>query len=965
MGILDENLIIRPNTTWDLFGKITDEQSGKKRRLTRNDIRQSAINLANTTSGDLATAQDYLDGYVTLTGNKSRKKLFDKAFQQERSRIKQEALQKELLDQVKIDSSNLSEDEKRAFANAFRDRNVGTALSGTPNYGDNSLGKIAGIGIGVPLLASTLGPNLIEPWLAEAGVPVLRTATPYIDNGVSAVTKWLAKPRPWYNPIHMGKVLFNPKTAYTAAGEAIGSALDIGGAYFSAKDLKNNVWTPLKQQYQDQGYIDAKTLPTYISQAGMDVMGTLPMLTYADDFAKIPGYVYSGLGRLADDTVQSFRALRSGVEPVLGFRADPYNQSMDFRSFDSSDYTSRFLPELPDEIHLTEPAVSPGTQAARAPRPLQYSRLSPDVVSQLNNIGLRRYDIQNLLDRGFSPEQMLRLASQTGTPGYTSNRRANILAQRLSDLGESPVLPTRLDYLRSAVNNGSPLLEYNHVPYTWDEWNELPETNGLDPFEHEWTGGLDWVDRVFYNSAPTPNVPTPVPSVTQARQVFTSPQYIDLYNKLAYNLKVFGDDEFAAVQPRIKQILENGINNGKSAAEIESELTQLYESVNKPFNLGSGEIRRGRASAKIEGPGYIDATRAIFDGIHPSFGKSAIRLNSYPTADEVPYLIVPGQEVYSPTSFSIFDAPATDVQSMQSNVMNNLLHGGVSYDVHKSMQSTPMADRMYSRLIDDGKAVGTFLPSGHEWDNHYGDAWSRVSQYMPNDGYYYRKTNDFGGGRWNPRAGVGKPYEVGINNPTLEEILTQNISEFETFLNKVNPKVFSDMGGYPKYGIEIDGKFYDLPISQVDGRLTISRGTDLNDAVRAFDEGNEQILNVGQIMDDFKIRAQDLVSKYIPNGVLKQNNKGIWGFEADSKFIPFNSYFNSGTAPQAFQSELQSIMNNTNNALRGGGLSPDARNILINSDRVFLHQPVRAVRSRKFGGIINKLNPLSRRLLNI
>lgn len=79
---------------------------------------------------------------------------------------------------------------------------------------------------------------------------------------------------------------------------------------------------------------------------------------------------------------------------------------------------------------------------------------------------------------------MLRL-TDTFTPGVTSNRRAQVLEQRLRDAGITPTLPTRLDYLQSVIDNGETLLEHRGVPYTLDEWNRLPETQDLDPFEHQ------------------------------------------------------------------------------------------------------------------------------------------------------------------------------------------------------------------------------------------------------------------------------------------------------------------------------------------------------------------------------------------------------------------------------------------------------------------------------------------------
>lgn len=70
---------------------------------------------------------------------------------------------------------------------------------------------------------------------------------------------------------------------------------------------------------------------------------------------------------------------------------------------------------------------------------------------------------------------------------------------------------------------------------------------------------------------------------------------------------------------------------------------------------------------------------------------------------------------------------------------------------------------------------------------------------------------------------------------------------FEEYLNALNPKVFSAMGGYPKYGIEIDGTFYDLPIRKgvrADGTpgLIIEQSEDLAKAVDNFDQNNESVL---------------------------------------------------------------------------------------------------------------------------
>lgn len=230
----------------------------------------------------------------------------------------------------------------------------------------------------------------------------------------------------------------------------------------------------------------------------------------------LPGFSYlknagvsvgRGISRYADDVADSYRMLVNGEEPVLGITPgagrrttevvpreveefqtreaanrlreqyrdiarEAENYGMNFNDFESSDHNTRFLPDPPEEVFIeglqaSETGSRPPIVPTFAPRPVQISTLSPEVVDQLRSRGLGRYDIQNLLDRGFSPEQMMML-SDTRT-SVTSNRRANVLAQRLADMGEVPSLPTRQAYLHSIVDEGNSLLEYNRRPYSLEE----------------------------------------------------------------------------------------------------------------------------------------------------------------------------------------------------------------------------------------------------------------------------------------------------------------------------------------------------------------------------------------------------------------------------------------------------------------------------------------------------------------
>ena len=896
----------------------------KKKRITRKDVARMARDMANSED-----AQQYLSGQVSLGGNKSRQKLFDQSFKSEIERQKQE----ELLRQIGLGGEEVTVapgikgDDAYKIATSFRNRpitgHIGAGLD--QNLGDKDLLRIATAGIGLPLLAANpVTGALIEP---------------------------LAKPA-----VHTAKVLLDPTKAITGVGQAAAATADAYGAYESLKansHLMNN-WANGQFHHSD------------IPKFALNTLGVIPGVKYFSDFVPAFG---KALTWAADDVARSYNNMVNGVEPVYGIRAGTPAETL-LRA--SNEGSANVLPNPPS-----------GTTNVRnlniAPRPQQYANLSQDVVHQLNRIGLGRYDIQGLLDRGFSVEDMLRL-SDTNTPGYTSNRRAQILGQRLMDSGISPTQPTRLAYLQSIIDNGGTLLEHRGVPHTLDEWRALPETAGLDPFEHQWNGGTQWIRDIFYG--PPTGQSSQVARLTSAENdaltMFESlDSFSDLRNKLLNNIEVFGEDEFKLVQPEIKRILVDGINSQKPIAQIESELDALYESYNKPFNLDLSPIHKGGATASIESPSTYNLRTALVDGIRGGRGNSAIRRNEYPSASDMPYLIKPEDAVYSPSSFSIFGATSGDVTSMQRAVLNRLPHGGITYDVHKSMQSLPMADRMYARMITDGKGIGTFLPSGYNWDNHYGDGYRRISQYLPDDGYYYRKSNDFAGTTWHPRPGVSDEYTPGINAQTARELLDENVSRFEDFLNSVDPRVFSEMGGYPKYGIEVDGTFYDLPIAEgirADGTkgLVIQQSDDLTKAISNFDDTNESIIRTADSWNEFKNKTQHLIEGFHPDGAMAkliQNERGVWGIlDKNGQFTSLSAFAKSNPN---FARKYLPYVQELNNKLLGKHLTGNQRTALMGDafgkvERVFMHGPVRALRRRKHGGkIINNLNPTIKQLLNI
>ena len=81
--------------------------------------------------------------------------------------------------------------------------------------------------------------------------------------------------------------------------------------------------------------------------------------------------------------------------------------------------------------------------------------------------------------------------------------------------------------------------------------------------------------------------------------------------------------------------------------------------------------------------------------------------------------------------------------------------------------------------------------------------------------------------------------------------------------------------------------------------------------------------------------------------------------------MSLNQYFNANPGQTSFKQMFRDLINDTQSRLRGQHLPMATWDEVMNPDRVFIHQPVRAVRYRKYGGILNKLNSRSKKLLGI
>ena len=78
--------------------------------------------------------------------------------------------------------------------------------------------------------------------------------------------------------------------------------------------------------------------------------------------------------------------------------------------------------------------------------------ISPQDYAILSRHGLGRYDVENLRQRGYTPEQLMDF-NYPASPGVHTNARANLIASRLSENGIQPEARSRVDFTREAIAN--------------------------------------------------------------------------------------------------------------------------------------------------------------------------------------------------------------------------------------------------------------------------------------------------------------------------------------------------------------------------------------------------------------------------------------------------------------------------------------------------------------------------------
>ena len=104
---------------------------------------------------------------------------------------------------------------------------------------------------------------------------------------------------------------------------------------------------------------------------------------------------------------------------------------------------------IPESIPVE---TSPVNTISGSPAWTPKEPISPQDYAILSRHGLGRYDVENLRQRGYTPEQLMDF-NYPASPGVHTNARANLIASRLSENGIQPEARSRVDFTREAIAN--------------------------------------------------------------------------------------------------------------------------------------------------------------------------------------------------------------------------------------------------------------------------------------------------------------------------------------------------------------------------------------------------------------------------------------------------------------------------------------------------------------------------------
>ena len=165
--------------------------------------------------------------------------------------------------------------------------------------------------------------------------------------------------------------------------------------------------------------------------------------------AEVPGTV------LGPEVTPEYLPTERTLEQIYGIVTKPENVIRELSSINTkpslpNEARRRIISEatLPESVPVeTRPASTVTEFSEWTPK----EPLSSEDRAILNRRGLGIYDIENLRQRGYTPEQLMQF-SFSSTPELRTNARANYLDRELRELGTHPERLSRREFTRNAIS---------------------------------------------------------------------------------------------------------------------------------------------------------------------------------------------------------------------------------------------------------------------------------------------------------------------------------------------------------------------------------------------------------------------------------------------------------------------------------------------------------------------------------
>lgn len=420
------------------------------------------------------------------------------------------------------------------------------------------------------LAASAAAPFAIGGLASAAGTGALGNAGRYALGKADDAVAWLSKSgTKVYDPRHIVQTLLNPTKAYTGAGQAAASTLDVLGAGAGLKHADETVgrWR--------NGDFHLSDVP----QVGLDLVGTIPAVNY---FRQMGVSVPRILSTMYDNTVRSYNNMKNGIEPVYGIRA-PIDlsdsdiqmlidhhltrtprqaENFDWDAFEASDdvniATRHTLPDPPETVIIDMSGDAPSGYRYPTPEPVQPS------------------------------------------PRYQAPVEHTSASDTDMDFAGRRLIGDFSDSIRSTERSNADLDELYDL-------DDITEANNAIPIDQR--------------------------RIDTVRAGYTEPAYRDLANRIKLSLGVFDDATFNEVRPRIKQVLEQGFASKKSPEEIELDLDKIWEEYNKPmFKQSSVKFGNASADLPNSWASLEDVLNGNLprEYVNPAYSRTKLDIDSVP-----------------------------------------------------------------------------------------------------------------------------------------------------------------------------------------------------------------------------------------------------------------------------------------------------------------------------------------------